>query len=241
MKTICYLAGGYPSIQKSSEIAALYLKGGCDAIEWSLPPRDPYIDPPYIADIMRLARAACDDYEVYLKQIENFHKEHPQAEIILLLYQETVEDLTPQRLVSFCRANGIQTILSGNLRDTALTQTLLDGGLEIAASMNYTMLPEELEMLSRSNGFVYLQAMPTPDDLQAGRGKETLKKAVETVRAMGIDRPIYCGVGIRKPEDIAFIKQSGGDGFFLGSLLIQYYNDPEKLVQTIQQFKQAGI
>ena len=227
-------------MEKSVEMAALYLDGGCDAIEWSLPPRDPYVDPPYIAEKMRLARSLCGDYEVYLEQIAKFRAAHPQAEVILLLYQETVCELTPQRLVDFCKANGIDTILSGDLRDTALKRALMEGGLKLAASMNYTMYPEELEMIRSSSGFVYMQAMPGPDDLKAGRGKETLKIAIKKIRELGIDRPVYCGVGIRRPEDISFIRDCGGQGFFLGSILMQHYDDPQKLVETIRAYKEAG-
>ena len=43
-------------MEKSLEIAELYVRAGCDAIEWSLPPKDPYVDPPYIAEKMQKAR-----------------------------------------------------------------------------------------------------------------------------------------------------------------------------------------
>ena len=241
MKTICYLACGYPTLEKSLEMAELYVQAGCDAIEWCLPPKDPYVDPPYIAEKLRQARSGCGDYEVYLKELAAFRKKYPQVEIILLLYQETVLELTAKRLIAYCREQGIETILSGNLSDETACRELMAGGLKIAASINYTMYPQEFELIKAANGFIYAQALPSPEDLAAGRGRETLKKAIDKLREMGIDRPVYCGVGIRSPQDIAFIRQSGGQGFFLGSTIMQYYDEPEKMMQTIRAYKEAGM
>ena len=41
MKLIAYLSGGYPTMDKSAEMAKLYVTGGCDAIEFSAP-ESPY-------------------------------------------------------------------------------------------------------------------------------------------------------------------------------------------------------
>lgn len=227
-------------MEKSLEIAELYVKAGCDAIEWSLPPKDPYVDPPYIAEKLQKARKACGDYEVYLEKLQGFCRRFPDTEIILLLYQETILELSPGRLAAFCRDNGIETILSGNLTDEAAKARLMQEGIKIAASMNYTMHPEEVSRVCSSNGFVYMQALPSQRDLDEGRGRETLKKAIELLREKGVARPVYCGVGIRRPEDVAFIKESGGQGFFLGSALMQYYEEPERLAEVIRCYKAAG-
>lgn len=240
MKIICYLACGYPTIEKSLEMAEVYVQAGCDAIEWCLPPKDPYVDPPYIGAKLRQARRGCADYEVYLKELAAFRKKFPQVEIILLLYQETVLELTTERLITYCREHGIDTILSGNLSDETVRKELMGSGIKLAASINYTMYPEEFELACTANGFVYVQAMPSPEDLKAGRGRETLKMIIDKLREMGVDRPVYCGVGIRSPQDITFIRESGGQGFFLGSTIMQYYEKPEKLAETIRAYKEAG-
>jgi tryptophan synthase alpha chain len=240
MKTICYLAGGYPTMEKSLEMAALYLKGGCDAIEWSFPPKDPYLDPEYIAEKMRIARMGCEDYAVYLEELAGFKKRYPQAEVFLLLYQETVFDIGLKHLVAFCCKNGIDTLISADLSDPSAKTFLMNNGIQIAASVSYTMMPRELEMALSSNGFVYVQAMPTKADLDAGRGPETLKECIQKLRELGINRPVYCGVGIRSPKDVKLIKASGGEGFFIGSSVMQHYDDPGKLVQTIREYKEAA-
>jgi len=51
---------------------------------------------------------------------------------------------------------------------------------------------------------------------------------------------VYCGGGIRSPEEVAFIRASGGDGFFIGSSVMQYYGQPEKLLETLRAYKAAA-
>lgn len=228
-------------MEKSLEMAEVYVQAGCDAIEWCLPPKDPYVDPPYLREKILQGRSECSDYETHLKELAAFRKKFPQVEIILLLYQETVLELTTERLTAYCREHGIDTILSGNLSDETARKEIMEGGLKIAASMNYTMYPEEFESVCAANGFVYVQAMPSPEDLKAGRGRETLKIAIDILRELGVDRPVYCGVGIRSLQDVAFIRESGGQGFFLGSTIMQYYEEPEKLMETIRAYKKAGM
>lgn len=44
MDLICYLSNGYPSLERSIEIAKDYVKGGCDIIEIDFPSRDPFLE-----------------------------------------------------------------------------------------------------------------------------------------------------------------------------------------------------
>ncbi len=38
----------------------------------------------------------------------------------------------------------------------------------------------------------------------------TLKDCVEYLRSCGIERPIYCGVGVHAPEDVRLVREAGG-------------------------------
>jgi tryptophan synthase alpha chain len=51
-----------------------------------------------------------------------------------------------------------------------------------------------------------------------------------------LDRPIYCGVGIHKVEDVKMAKESGTDAVFVGSTILQLQDDKPKLVETIKEF-----
>ena len=226
-------------MEKSLEMAAFYVKGGCDAIEWSFPPEDPYMDPEYIAEKMLAAREGCGDYNVYLDKLAEFKAAYP-VEIYPLLYQETILDITPARLLDFCLKNGIGTIISADLSNERAKSVLMEGGLRLASAVSYAMMPRELETALSCNGFVYMQAMPTREDIEAGRGRETLKRCIRKLRGIGVDRPVYCGVGIRDLDDIRFIMDSGGNGLFLGSAVMRHYDNPEKLMWTVSEYKRTA-
>ena len=48
----------------------------------------------------------------------------------------------------------------------------------------------------------------------------TLKDCVEYLRSCGIERPIYCGVGVHAPEDVRLVREAGGDA--RRSLAVQF-------------------
>lgn len=237
MNVICYLPSGYPTIEKSMQIAQLYVDAGCDAIEWCIPPENAYADPPYISNILALARKQCDSYHDYFKTLYIFRKRNPDVDIILLLYQEIIEAIGVDELSALCNKLKINTILSGNLTCQTLREQLMQHGLKIAASINYTMTKDEIDLVCSVNGFVYMQAFPSETDKLAGRDRDTLKKGIALLRELGVSRDIYCGVGIRSPEDIKFIKECGGQGFFLGTALLKNYNDLEKVKSTIAAYR----
>ena len=51
VKVICYLSFGYPTIEESAKMAEYYIEGGCDAIEVSIPPKNPYRDSAYLQEL----------------------------------------------------------------------------------------------------------------------------------------------------------------------------------------------
>ncbi|MEG1754286.1 MAG: tryptophan synthase subunit alpha, partial [Christensenella sp.] len=102
IKMICYLSCGYPTVERSMEMAEYYIEGGCDAIEMSIPPKDPYRDGPFIQDLMRKALAGCDDYDFYLENIRKFAIKHPNTELFLLLYHEVIMSIGYEKLADFC-------------------------------------------------------------------------------------------------------------------------------------------
>ena len=51
MNLICYLSNGYPTIEKSIEVAQTYVSAGCDMIEIDFPSRDPFLEGEFIGII----------------------------------------------------------------------------------------------------------------------------------------------------------------------------------------------
>ena len=91
-------------------------------------------------------------------------------------------------------------------------------------------------MAKQSNGFVYLQAKPY-ETQQINEKYPTLKDGVEYLRSCGIDRPIYCGVGVHAPEDVKLVKEAGGDAAFVGSTILKLHEDIPAMKEKIREFK----
>lgn len=91
-------------------------------------------------------------------------------------------------------------------------------------------------MAKQSNGFVYLQAKPY-ETQEKNENYPTLKDCVEHLRACGIDRPIYCGVGVHAPEDVKLVKEAGGDAAFVGSTILKLHEDIPAMKEKIREFK----
>ena len=114
IKTICYLSFGYPTIEKSIEMAGRYIEGGCDAIEVSIPPKDPYRDSAFLQELYRVALAQTDDYSKYLEGIGRMTEQYPSTEFFFVLYHEVIMAIGAEKLGEFCEKHHIVNVISGD-------------------------------------------------------------------------------------------------------------------------------
>lgn len=238
IKMICYLPLGYPTLEKSVEMAGYYVQGGCDAIEVSIPPVNPYRDGPFIQDLMRKALEKCGSYERYLEKVRTLTEKYPGTEFFLLLYHEVIMNIGVERLCGFCKENGIENIISGDLHDEGALAILRANGIKLARAVNYQMKEDDIKRCIETDGFTYMQAFLSGGQ-QARPGFEELKTCIRYLRERRVSEPIYCGAGIRNPGDAARVKEAGGDGFFVGSSIIKLYENPQELVKLIEEYKRA--
>ena len=90
--------------------------------------------------------------------------------------------------------NDLKDILLVGLKDDTVKDEIIAAGLQVSCYVQFHMPDAEIDMAKQSNGFVYLQAKPYATQEKNAK-YPTLKDCVEHLRACGIDRPIYCGVG----------------------------------------------
>lgn len=239
MKLICFLSYGYPSIPRSIEIARQYVEAGCDVLEIDLPSAAPYLEGEYIAGRMKAALASCGDYEEYMAGIVEIKRDNPNAEIILLCYENTLLEVGVERFLEFCLANDLKSMIYIGSENAGAKQRLIEQGMEISCYVRFHLPEDEVQAALASNGFVYLQAKPTDNNINPQFS--TLKHCIEHLRELGITREIYCGVGIHTPEDVLMAKEAGADGVFVGSAILKLQNDPAKLQEAIRCFKQMCL
>ena len=234
MEIILYLSNGYPNLESSYQTAIEYEDAGCKIIEIDFPSRDPYLESEYIADRMKQALSVCDDYEKYMESIAAIKKRLPDTQFLLLSYENTVEDIGTEKFIDFCKQNGIEDILLVGLRDEIIKNKIIASGLKVSCYVQYQMLKEEIDSAVQSNGFVYIQAKPGGEITPRYK---TLKDCIQHLRDCGIERPIYCGVGIHTPEDVKMAKEAGADAAFVGSTILKLHDNIPLMKETIREFK----
>lgn len=235
MEIICYLSNGYPTIESSYQTAIEYADAGCKIMEIDFPSRNPYLEGEYIAGRMAKALQACNDYNKYMESIVAVKKRLPDMKLLVLAYENTVEEIGIQRFITFCLENDLKDILLVGLKDNTIKDRLMESGLRISCYVQYQLIPEEIEMAKRSTGFVYMQAKPGKT---VNPEYPELKDCIAHLRDCGIDRPIYCGVGVHAPEDVKMVKEAGGDAAFVGSTILKLHEDVPAMKAMIRRFRE---
>jgi len=241
MNLICYLSNGYPSIEKSVEMADMYLENGCDIIEIDFPSRNPYLDSPFIQDRMKKALEVCSDYNQYMLGMAEIRKRHPDNPFIILIYEETLEEIGAEKFISFCLEHSFTDVIYIGSNNMKLHAKCIESGLRISTYIQFHLPEDDVEIAKKANGFIYLQSKPA-EKLHPLYG--TLEQCINYLRQevkIATTRPIYCGVGVSTPGDIALVKSCGGDGVFVGSAILKLHDDPRALQQRIQEMKKATL
>ena len=235
MKLICYLSNGYPTIADSIGMAEIYEQAGCDTIEVDFPGRNPFLESGYIADRMAQALKNCGDYRAYMDGIAKIKERQPHLHFILLLYEDTLLEMGYDSFLDFCGKNDLRDVILVGQKDESVNDRLMKDGIRLSCYVQFELRDDEVERAKNSNGFVYMQAKPLGGKINSRYPR--LADCIAYLRQQGINRPIYCGVGIHSPGDAAMAKEAGADGVFVGSSILKLHNDHEALIQTIKDFR----
>lgn len=236
MEVILYLSNGYPTLEASLQMAKEYADAGCGMIEIDFPSRNPYLESDLIKGRMAKALEECDDFEKYMEEIVEVKKALPNVKLLVLSYENTIQEMGVEKFINFCLDNDLKDVLLVGLSSEEIKDRIIEAGLRVSCYVQFQMLEEEIESAKKSNGFVYLQAKVTPGQGHVNPKYPTLKDCVQGLRDAGIDRPIYCGVGVHAPEDVKMVKEAGGDAAFVGSTILKLQDDIPAMKDKIREF-----
>lgn len=236
MEIILYLSNGYPTLESSRQMAKEYVDAGCGMIEIDFPSHNPYLESQMIKDRMAKALEACGDYDAYMAQIVQVKKDLPNVKLLVLAYENTIQEIGPEKFIKFCKDNDFMDVLLVGLSSDEIKDQIIAAGIRVSCYVQFQMLEEEIESAKASNGFVYMQAKVTPGQGSVNPKYPTLKDCIQGLRDAGIDRPIYCGVGVHAPEDVKMVKEAGGDAAFVGSTILKLQEDIPAMKAKIKEF-----
>ncbi|MDD5953781.1 MAG: tryptophan synthase subunit alpha [Firmicutes bacterium] len=192
---------------------------------------------PYLSELMVQAYCACPDYDVYLAGIRRIAEKYPDVPITLLLYNEVALRIGPEKLAEFCRENGIRDVNSADLSDKNAIDQLRAHGVRIAGLVRANFTDESVACAKSTDGFVYMTAFAPAEKCRPGF--ETIKSRIAYVRQAGVCRPIYCGGGVRSPQDAVTVRDAGADGVFLGTSILKLQGNAELLIRTVREYRSA--
>jgi tryptophan synthase alpha chain len=162
---------------------------------------------------------------------------NPNTKFILLSYENTILEIGVDKFIKFCIDNDIKDLIYVGSHNEEVKSRLIENGVKISCYVQFHMDEEEIKAAVESNGFVYMQAKPTTNNINPKY--PTLKDCIDYLKSLGIKREIYCGVGIYAPEDIRMAREAGADGVFVGSTVLKLHNDLPKMKETIALFKKT--
>ena len=235
MKLIGYLSNGYPSLNASMEIAREYADAGIDIIEIDFPSSNPYLENELISTRMAKALEINSNYRDYMTEMIEIREKLPKTEFILLAYENTVEEIGIAEFTDFCLTNGFSDLILVGLKDEEIKNRLIESGIKVSCYVQFHMDEREIRSALASNGFVYMQAKPAPN--QVNPEFPALRDCIAHLRARGIDRKIYCGVGIHTENDVAMARDAGADAVFVGSSILKLHDDRPAMKSLIARLK----
>lgn len=235
MKLIGYLSNGYPSLDASKKMAEEYVNAGIDIIEIDFPSSNPYLENDLIATRMAKALEKNSNYQDYMNQMIEIRQKLPNTDFILLAYENTVEEIGIGAFIDFCLKNDFLDLILVGLKDEKIKTQLIASGIKVSCYVQYHMDEKEIKSALDSNGFVYMQAKPTSN--QVHPKFDTLRSCIEHLRALGIQRKIYCGVGIHTESDVAMARDAGADAVFIGSSILKLHENIPAMKELIARFK----
>lgn len=239
MDLIGYLSSGYPSREDTLKNAAAYIEGGCDVLEIDLPTDNPYIDGELIQHRMIHSYNNDPSLKTQTTLIREIHALYPTQRIFLLAYEKTIIDFGIEEFLKLYNDVKAETLILVAMMDDKVKNELMSNGVKIASYIPFHLPTAELSAAKNTNGFIYLQSKP--DDPTLSEHK-TLKEVIHHLRTVeNIQVPIYCGVGISTSNDVQYIKESGGEGAFVGSGIIKREGNKDLLVNYLKELKQATL
>lgn len=237
MRVIGYLTSGYPSLEGCVRAARDFVTGGCNMLEISIPLENNN-EAPYLSELMKTAIANYPNYDEHLESIGKIIDENPNIRITLLLYDEVLRNIGIEKVREFCLSYGIKDINSADIDDCKVIELYEEYGINFAGLLTYTFDEKRLQFAKETKGFIYCQAFPR-EGQEIMKDCETPEKFIAYIRKEGINNPLYCGGGIRTPEDVIRLKKAGADGFFLGTPILKIIENSQEVVASIRSFSDA--
>ncbi len=220
---ITYMMGGYPTLERSVDVAETLVDGGADIIEVGVPFSDPIADGPIIQSASKKALENGMSLRRVLRLCRMIRNQH-SLPIVLMGYLNPIYQMGYERFFDEAKASNVDGVIipdlpleeSDDFRATARTY-----GVDVILLAAPSTSPARLrEIASRTSGFLYLVSVYGVTGPRRKIPERSLGFIKQAVRTVSSQIPLSVGFGISRPEQVKTIARTGAKGVVVGSSLI---------------------
>ena len=236
---VAYLTVGYPSSQRTVELASLLSRWGTDIIELGIPFSDPVADGTTIqkADEEALRSgvtpSACLEVAQSIRQKTNIP-------LLFMTYYNPIFSFGLPNFCQECEGRKVNGVIVPDLppeEGEELEGLTSHYGLSLVYLLAPTSSEERIELVARkSRGFIYLVSLTGVTGARDSL-PDYVEHFVSKVRAK-TDKPLYMGFGISSPSQAQRVAQVA-DGIIVGSRILELAEDEGRLKDFILSLREA--
>ena len=235
LSPVFYIINGWPSVEKTIEMVDKYVEHGVHAIQICMPSTDPYGESKFIQERMRHAIDKYGlEYDVFMDCIREIRKRHPQIEFHQVLYNDVAASIGLEKFADYCLEVQTYTVMVDN-NETA--DYLNSRGIRTTDFLHYDMPEEMVKRAIRTKNLVMLRSNNRYEDMAPREGLATWKDRISWLRQRGVEGPIYPVSGISTKDQLQEVKEAGADGAYIGTALMELWDDEKKLWEKLDSFK----
>ena len=230
-----YIINGWPSVEKTIEMVDKYVDHGVNAIQICMPSSNPYGEYKFIQERMKHAIDKYGlNYDVFMDCIREIRKRHPKIEFHQVLYNDVADRIGLEKFADYCLEVQTYTVMVDN-NETA--DYLNSRGVRTTDFLHYDMPEFMVERAVRTKNLVMLRSNSRYEDMEPREGLATWKQRIEWLRKRGVEGPIYPVSGISTKEQLQEVKDAGADGAYIGTALMELWEDEDKLWEKLDSFR----
>ena len=221
---VYYISMGTPSIEASLQMAETYLAHGVSALQFDLPSRNPYRETLFIRKRMAKAWETYGGYEPFLTALTEFRRKHPDFEMQMVSFEDVILTIGTARYIEFCKQNNIKTCrISGDGVIELARMDMNAAGIDTLTFIDYNLPEKDVEFAVQTGRAVMLR---------------NVRDGMEP--RDGVNAPIYATAGITCGASLLEAKQAGASGAFVGSCLMNLWDDEPAMLALLADLEQAA-
>ena len=139
-----------------------------------------------------------------------------------------------EKFADYCLEVQTYTVMVDN-NETA--DYLNSRGVRTTDFLHYDMPEFMVERAVRTKNLVMLRSNSRYEDMEPREGLATWKQRIEWLRKRGVEGPIYPVSGISTKEQLQEVKDAGADGAYIGTALMELWEDEDKLWEKLDSFR----